>query len=100
MSWSDSVRIYDASTPLNAKLVQQRDPSFEGLLAKVATRWAGVEDDLTLTNLVTPLSAIVSMSAALPLITILSLPFDLAGTMLPGPADLVGDVNQVKNILL
>lgn len=40
------------------------------------------------------------MTAALPIITVLSLVFNLASTMLASPADLIRDVDEVKNILL
>lgn len=44
--------------------------------------------------------AVVSVTAALPIITVLSLVFNLASTMLASPADLIRDVDEVKNILL
>lgn len=44
--------------------------------------------------------AVVSVTAALPIITVLSLVFNLASTMLASPADLIRDVDEVKNIVL
>lgn len=42
----------------------------------------------------------MSVTAALPIITVLSLVFNLASTMLASPADLIRDVDEVKNIVL
>ena len=70
-------------------------------LAEV-TPWRAVAvvDDLPLNHLVPLRAAVVSMAAALPVVAIFPLILDLASAVLTGPTDLVGDVNEVKNIIL